>query len=89
MPQEWFNKPPLSTAGTPPHQDNYYFCLNPCNVLTIWMALDVVDDENACMRYVAGSHLEGVRPHARSIASIRPNSSRGDRSLRRRNTAFR
>ena len=66
MPQEWFNKPPLSTAGTPPHQDNYYFCLNPCNVLTIWMALDVVDDENACMRYVAGSHLEGVRPHALS-----------------------
>ncbi|MEX0675912.1 MAG: phytanoyl-CoA dioxygenase family protein [Pirellulales bacterium] len=63
---EWFNKPPLCAAGTPPHQDNYYFCLDPCNVLTIWMALDAVDDENACMRYVVGSHREGVRPHARS-----------------------
>jgi len=66
LPPEWFNKPPGSAAGTPPHQDNYYFCLDPCNVLTIWMALDRVDDENACMRYVAGSHLEGVRPHERS-----------------------
>ena len=63
---EWFNKPPLSKQGTPPHQDNYYFCLSPCHVVTIWMALDVVDDENACLRYVAGSHHRGVRPHGRS-----------------------
>lgn len=63
---EWFNKPPLSTAGTPPHQDNYYFCLKPCQVVTVWMALDEVDEENACMRYVPGSHKEPVRPHARS-----------------------
>ena len=61
---EWFNKPPLSVKDTPPHQDNYYFCLNPCNVVTIWMALDAVDDENACLRYVPGSHLGPVRPHA-------------------------
>ena len=63
---EWFNKPPLSPKGTPPHQDNYYFCLQPCHVLTIWMALDVVDEENACVRYVRGSHLQPVRRHARS-----------------------
>ncbi len=63
---EWFNKPPRSQHGTPPHQDNYYFCFDPCSVVTIWMALDGVDDENACLRYVAGSHLEGVRPHAQS-----------------------
>jgi phytanoyl-CoA hydroxylase len=63
---EWFNKPPLSTKGTPPHQDNYYSCLEPCNVLTIWMALDPIDDENACLRFVPGSHLGPVRPHAPS-----------------------
>jgi phytanoyl-CoA hydroxylase len=63
---EWFNKPPLSRQGTPPHQDNYYFNLEPCNVLTIWMALDAVDEENACMRYVPGSHRAPVRPHGRS-----------------------
>ena len=63
---EWFNKPPGSQHITPPHQDNYYFCLAPPNVVTIWMALDEVDDENGCLRYVAGSHLQPVRPHARS-----------------------
>lgn len=61
---EWFNKPPLSTKGTPPHQDNFYFSLRPCHVITIWMALDVVDDENACVRYIPGSHLLPTRPHA-------------------------
>lgn len=63
---EWFNKPPGSARGTPPHQDNYYFRFVPSNVVTIWMAMDPVDDENACMRYVPGSHREGVRPHAAS-----------------------
>ena len=63
---EWFNKPPLSQQGTPPHQDNYYFNLKPCSVVTIWMALESVDRENACLRYVPGSHRGAVRPHARS-----------------------
>ena len=63
---EWFNKPPLSQKGTPPHQDNFYFSLKPCHVVTIWMALDVVDEENACVRYVPVSHLQPVRPHATS-----------------------
>ncbi|REK10747.1 MAG: phytanoyl-CoA dioxygenase family protein [Planctomycetota bacterium] len=63
---EWFNKPPGSQHGTPPHQDNYYFCLDPCRVVTLWMALDAVDDENACLRYVPGSHRAAVRPHGRS-----------------------
>src|SRR5437016_4971877 len=26
---EWFNKPPNTQHPTPPHQDNYYFCLTP------------------------------------------------------------
>lgn len=61
---EWFNKPPGVEHPTPPHQDNYYFCLKPPNVLTIWLAIDSVDEENGCLRYVAGSHLRGVRPHS-------------------------
>lgn len=63
---EWFNKPPGTNHVTPPHQDNYYFCLAPSSVVTIWMALDPVDAENGCLRYVAGSHREGFRKHARS-----------------------
>ena len=34
--------------------------------LTIWLALDEVDAENGCLRYVAGSHQRGFRTHARS-----------------------
>jgi phytanoyl-CoA hydroxylase len=63
---EWFNKPPGTNHFTPPHQDNYYFNLKPANVLTIWMALDPVDEGNGCLRYVRGSHRQGVRPHGRS-----------------------
>ncbi len=63
---EWFGKPPGFPSPTPPHQDNYYFNLKPPNVLTIWMALDPVDEDNGCLRYVAGSHRRGIRPHGRS-----------------------
>jgi len=63
---EWFDKPPGTVHFTPPHQDNYYFNLKPPNVVTIWLALDPVDEENGCLRYVAGSHRRGIRPHGRS-----------------------
>jgi phytanoyl-CoA hydroxylase len=65
-PPEWFNKPPGTNHVTPPHQDNFYFCLTPPNVVTIWLALDAVDAENGCLRYVRGSHLSGYRKHAKS-----------------------
>jgi phytanoyl-CoA hydroxylase len=63
---EWFNKPPGTAHPTPPHQDNFYFSLRPPNVVTLWLALDEVDEENGCLRYVRGSHRAGVRPHAPS-----------------------
>jgi phytanoyl-CoA hydroxylase len=63
---EWFNKPPGTHHVTPPLQDNYYFCLTPPNVLTIWLALDDVDAENGCLRYLSSSHARGFRTHARS-----------------------
>jgi phytanoyl-CoA hydroxylase len=63
---EWFNKPPATQHATPPHQDNFYFCLTPPKVLTMWLALDPVDEENGCLRYIQGSHLRGLRPHNRT-----------------------
>lgn len=63
---EFFNKPPGSSTPTPPHQDGFYFMLEPNHALTMWLALDPVDEENGCVRYVGGSHLAGVRPHART-----------------------
>lgn len=63
---EWFNKPPQTNHVTPPHQDNFYFCLAPASVLTMWLALDTIDEENGCLRYVRGSHRRGIRPHHRT-----------------------
>lgn len=63
---EWFNKPPNTQHPTPPHQDNYYFKLKPCNVASIWVAVDPIDEDNGCLRYIPGSHLRGVRPHAKT-----------------------
>lgn len=63
---EYFNKPPRIGKETPPHQDAFYFMLTPPEALTMWLALEDVDAENGCVRYVRGSHLRGMRPHSRT-----------------------
>jgi len=63
---QYFNKPPGFGTFTPPHQDAYYFMIEPCRALTMWLALDEVDEGNGCIRYVRGSHMQGLRPHART-----------------------
>ena len=60
---QYFNKPPGVGQPTPPHQDGYYFKLEPPEALTMWLALEQVDAENGCVRYVRGSHHHGLRPH--------------------------
>jgi len=60
---EYFNKPAGIGKQTPPHQDGYYFTLVPSEALTLWFALDEVDEENGCVRYVPGSHKKGMRLH--------------------------
>ena len=40
--------------------------LKPANVLTLWLALADVDQENGCLHYVPRSHLGGCRPHESS-----------------------
>ena len=63
---QYFNKPPTIGKATPPHQDGYYFMLKPCEAITMWLALDEVDEENGCVRYVRGSHQRGMRSHGRT-----------------------
>ncbi|GAB3904009.1 phytanoyl-CoA dioxygenase family protein [Mucilaginibacter boryungensis] len=63
---EYFNKPLLIGKPTPPHQDGYYFMLDPSIAVTMWMALEPADEENGCVKYVKGSHLKGMRPHGRT-----------------------
>ena len=61
---EWFGKPPRIGGPTPPHQDGFYFQLQPSEALTFWLSLDRADQGNGCVRYVPGSHKGGFRPHA-------------------------
>ncbi|MBX2925080.1 MAG: phytanoyl-CoA dioxygenase family protein [Chitinophagaceae bacterium] len=63
---EYFNKPPKIGKATPPHQDGYYFMLKPQQAVTMWIALEKVDEENGCVKYVKGSHLKGMRKHGRT-----------------------
>ena len=63
---EWFDKPPGASRATPPHQDGYYFKIAPKEAVTLWVALDRIDKENGCIRYVASSHHLGLRPHVRT-----------------------
>ena len=41
------------------HQDASYWPLTPSRAVTVWLAIDDADRENACMRFVAGSHRHG------------------------------
>ncbi len=63
---QYFDKPPRIGKPTPPHQDGYYFMIDPCEATTMWLALDEVDEENGCVRYVRGSNHLGMRPHGRT-----------------------
>jgi ectoine hydroxylase-related dioxygenase (phytanoyl-CoA dioxygenase family) len=41
------------------HQDASYWPLTPSKAVTAWLAIDDATVENACMRYIPGSHLLG------------------------------
>lgn len=41
------------------HQDASYWPLSPSKACTVWLAIDDADRENACMKFVAGSHHFG------------------------------
>ncbi len=63
---QYFDKPPMTGRPTPAHQDGHYFKLDPCEALTMWLALDEVDEANGCVRYVRESHKLGLRDHGRT-----------------------
>src|SRR4051794_35433592 len=41
------------------HQDASYWPLSPSKTATVWLAIDDADRENACMRFIPGSHRHG------------------------------
>ncbi len=41
------------------HQDASYWPLTPSKTVTVWLAIDDADRENACMQFIAGTHHFG------------------------------
>jgi len=59
-----FCKLPGDGMEIPLHQDANYWPFTPTKSVTIWLAIDDVDEDNAAMRFVPGSHLAGDLAHA-------------------------
>ena len=58
-----FIKPPHSMDTVPWHQDNTYWpSVRGTDVVTVWLAIDDADAENAAMMVIPGSHA-GYREH--------------------------
>lgn len=58
-----FCKLPGDPKEIPLHQDALYWPFTPKQSVTLWLAIDDVDDENAAMTFAPGSHRLGVLPH--------------------------
>jgi len=78
---QYFNKPPTgayagsatcsSSRPTPPHQDGYYFLLQPPDrAVTMWLALDAADELNGCLRYVLGSASDAAQPRPHGFSGV-------------------
>ena len=48
---ELFAKPAKQGLAVPIHQDNYYWCLNSNNALTVWIAIDKSNKNNGGIYY--------------------------------------
>ncbi len=55
------------------HQDAGYWPLSPSRTVTVWLAIDDADRENACVRFLPGTHNQGLiawRPSAAEEANV-------------------
>jgi hypothetical protein len=55
----YFCKMPRDGKRVSWHQDASYWPLTPSKTATVWLAIDDADRENACMRFIPGSHHQG------------------------------
>lgn len=55
----FFCKMPRDGKRVSWHQDASYWPISPSKTVTVWLAIDDADTENACMRFIPGSHQHG------------------------------
>ncbi len=56
----FFCKMPGDGKYVPWHQDSTYWPLSPTKTVTVWLAIDDADPENANMKFIPQSHLHGL-----------------------------
>lgn len=65
----FFCKMPHDGKAVAWHQDASYWPLTPTKAVTVWLAIDDADRENACMRFIGGSHHFGHMTYRPSDSS--------------------
>lgn len=65
---EAFLKPAMEGLKSPMHQDDFYWCVEGHNALTLWLALDEVSSENGGVEYINETHKLGLIEHVPSYA---------------------
>jgi ectoine hydroxylase-related dioxygenase (phytanoyl-CoA dioxygenase family) len=65
----FFCKMPHDGKSVAWHQDSSYWPLTPSKAVTVWLAIDDADTENACMRFIRGSHHFGHLTYRPSSAA--------------------
>ncbi len=63
----FFCKMPHDGKAVTWHQDASYWPLTPSKTVTVWLAVDDADTENACMQFIAGSHHQGHMTYRPSV----------------------
>ena len=64
----FFLKPPHTGGHVTWHQDLTYWGLDGTDEVAVWLALSPATVENGCMRFVPGSHRDGIRAHTDTFA---------------------
>ncbi len=65
----YFCKLPHDGKSVAWHQDASYWPLTPSKTVTVWLAIDDADTQNACMQFLPGSHQEGLVSYRMSTDS--------------------
>jgi len=65
----YFCKLPHDGKSVAWHQDASYWPLTPSKTVTVWLAIDDADLDNACMQFLAGSHQSGLIDYRMSDAA--------------------
>ena len=68
-----------SPRGVEPHQDLIGPNFDPPEMVTLWLSLGEYDEDGGCLRYIPGSHKEGLLPHDRG--RLAPGSYVEDREV--------